>query len=215
MCVSKGGMSASVQCDISERDKTPHNVETAGQTYAKITLRVQSSSGGWFALDILEEGRVIGIASIFKMSAGDAFNGFNREYLGTAFDCCSAVFNDLKSDFNQNVYRLFNQNVGLGFNVLVLNRLTIARSCQGRGIGLVALLMMMQLWGKDCALALIKPFPLQYEGEDCEGDPKKFQQSCEKLVKYYSRLGFKRIPETEYLAFSFAYPLPTLGIRSS
>jgi len=45
---------------------------------------------------------------------------------------------------------------------------------------------------------------LQYKDEVAEADRKEFEKALEKLRKYWSRLGFQRVAETDLYALSLA-----------
>jgi hypothetical protein len=52
---------------------------------------------------------------------------------------------------------------------------------------------MIKRWGKGCSLAVMKPYPLQYVEKDADDTP-EFKKARQKLVQYYARLGFTKIP---------------------
>ena len=70
---------------------------------------------------------------------------------------------------------------------------------------------MIQRFRMGAGLVVMKPFPLQFEGRTDERVPPglKFQgnqvAATQKLRAYYSRLGFKLLPRSQYMA------LHTLG----
>jgi hypothetical protein len=83
---------------------------------------------------------------------------------------------------------------------------------------------MIKRFGLGAGVVAIKPFPLQLEvpGNHQTGEPgwreslalESFQSNSEsatqKLRDYYSRLGFKALPDTPYMVLSTAFTLPQI-----
>src|SRR6185437_7168848 len=88
--------------------------------------------------------------------------------------------------------------------ILLLTRMEIKPEYRGHGAGLVAIRALIDVFGRGCGLVVCKPFPLQYKDEVAEADRKEFEKALEKLRKYWSRLGFQRVAETDLYALSLA-----------
>jgi hypothetical protein len=97
----------------------------------------------------------------------------------------------------------------LGTDLLVPRKMEIAKRFRGLGLGLRVLRRSVDAFSGNCGLVAIKPFPLQFEG-DVAGREQEFQSARDKLVRYYSRLGFEAIPGTDLMAFSPATTWPDM-----
>jgi hypothetical protein len=97
-------------------------------------------------------------------------------------------------------------------DVLLLQKLEIDKAYRGRGIGLWANRVAINTFGGNCAFAVLRPFPLQYEGWEGYAnshDPKERAIAAEpdfekkrvlafsKLAKYYEQGGFRQLPKVE------------------
>ena len=101
-------------------------------------------------------------------------------------------------------------------NLLILNRLVIDLPYRGRQFGLEALRGLMQRFRVGAGLIVMKPFPLQFEGEATReeletrglaGFKGGIRAATSKLRAYYAQLGFKSIPRTPFMAVSTAFGL--------
>jgi hypothetical protein len=190
----------------------------------QIKLRIAFSDGGrggnyedsrirHVGLEIREGEQVIGTASFFVFdgdgSLDDGVSLFEMydNYSQATYDCGEVVFGPAWNYFNRSVRRLFPQPPG-SLNVLLLDRIEVTERFRGKRVGLIVLLRIMRRWGKRCALAVMKPFPLQYERVE-EIDAKAFGRDLRRLIRYYSPLGFKRIGGSEYFALSLVHSLPS------
>jgi hypothetical protein len=165
-------------------------------------------------LEILEAGKVIGTAELFVIKADEAYflHGESVFHLcdqyQETYDCGEAVYDFLADDpgFRSIVYRNFLPSGSDSLDVVYLSKMEIGEPFRKRGIGLIVLKKMMQGWGKGCALAVLKPFPLQHSGKDVDDDL-KFKKDSGKLIKYYSKLGFRKIASKRRYGSGF-YALP-------
>lgn len=106
-------------------------------------------------------------------------------------------------------------------NFLVLDRVEILPRFRGRGLGLLALLSLMERFAAGAGVVGMKPFPLQLEPEPPGGHSawrKRLQldklsrddrQATRKLQAHYARLGFVRMPHTPFMFRSESWRLPT------
>lgn len=109
-------------------------------------------------------------------------------------------------------------------NLLILDRLTVDAEHQGHGVGLLALRALIHRFRAGAGLIAMKPYPLQFEASFLDGkevgaaarmglDTFKMSQpkATAKLKKYYSRLGFKPVPRSDYMILSPEHPLPSVA----
>lgn len=105
-------------------------------------------------------------------------------------------------------------------SVLFLDSLGIAPSHRGKGIGLLALLALIERLRTGAALVVTQPIPLQFEMSGGAGDTHRatfaldkftsnFAVATERLRRYCSRLGFRLVPGTEYMVRPADVALPT------
>jgi GNAT superfamily N-acetyltransferase len=165
-------------------------------------LKTRSEPDDWIRdinVDILEADQKIGTGTLHVIQAENALecdvtlHDLVDAHSDTTTQCGSVVY-DLSrgnQDFRPVIYRLFEIDPIL--DILLLAALEIEPAFRGRGIGLIVLSKMIQRWGKDCSLTVMKPYPLQFSQKEAE-ETKEFKRALGKLVKYYSRLGFKKIP---------------------
>jgi len=164
------------------------------------------------ALKIVQAGTDVGRAELFSARVQDGLEAGQPlfslcDYAQATYDCGEAIFDFNLEEFRPKICRLFN-NIPPTLNFLLIHRMEIEPEYRGKGVGLVVLLKVIKKWGRGCALAVIKPFPLQYE--DTEGREKELRRDRRKLINYYSKLGFVRIPGTEFYALSLGDRLPTV-----
>lgn len=116
--------------------------------------------------------------------------------------------------------------VGMGSDVLYLNRAEVLPAHRGRGLGLMAVLRVIEDFGSGCAAAVLKAFPLQLEGvndtrppspsekkhrrtmkyDALEQDPKRATRSLE---RHWRKLGFEKIRGTQLFLIDLAMQRPT------
>lgn len=108
-------------------------------------------------------------------------------------------------------------------NVLLLHRLEVLAPYRGAKLGLAAINRTIEMFGHGCGYAVLIPAPLQQEQSDRSGDQywreamalDKFTQdieaACRRLTDYYSLLGFRPIPNSEWMALNLDFMRPSLG----
>jgi GNAT superfamily N-acetyltransferase len=106
-------------------------------------------------------------------------------------------------------------------NFLVLDRVEILPQFRRRGIGLLAILSLMERFGAGAGVVGMKPFPLQFEPEPPGGYTawrqrlqldklsRDHRQATKKLQTHYARLGFVRMARTPFMFRSESWRLPT------
>lgn len=108
-------------------------------------------------------------------------------------------------------------------NLLILDRLIIEPKWRGKARGLVALRGLIHLLRPGAGLIAMKPFPLQFEVHRTDeerlaehkrlrldGFPSNFRAATAALCHYYGRLGFKRVPKTDYMVCDPDQRLPSV-----
>ncbi len=81
-------------------------------------------------------------------------------------------------------------------NVLLLDRLEIQVRFRGQELGIRFINAAVTAFGIGCRLAVIKPFPLQFEGK---GDSKGMRSATTRLKRYYARAGFTPVQGSELM----------------
>jgi GNAT superfamily N-acetyltransferase len=119
-------------------------------------------------------------------------------------------------NFSAGVYRLLNEEVIFCRNLLLLDRLEILPEFRGQELGLKFMKAAITRFGLGCRLAVLKPFPLQFEGKmgtvpvgrsgqvvrrppAARTAAAKLRSGTEKLMKYYARAGFVALSGSELM----------------
>jgi len=92
-------------------------------------------------------------------------------------------------------------------NLLILDGLFVKPRHRGHGVGLLALKALIHRLGAGVGLVAMKPFPLEC-GSVHQYDPVAHAKATAKLRKYCSRVGFVRVPGTEFMVRSPGLPFP-------
>lgn len=100
-------------------------------------------------------------------------------------------------------------NLEIAGNLLLIHDVRVARKHRGQRVGLLALLRTLIEFGGGCALAALKPFPLQYNCRVNDKNEPAFRAAQRKLADYWALLGFKPVRNTEYLYFDLSLRMPT------
>lgn len=103
-------------------------------------------------------------------------------------------------------------------NMLILDRLEIYPAYRGKTYGLHVLRWLQHHFSTGCGIVVMKPFPLQFEARfksDADSlELHRFTKDKRKAVKalrdYDARLGFRRVPKTEYMVRDPMLRFPTL-----
>lgn len=111
-----------------------------------------------------------------------------------------------------------------GANMLILDRLELLPRHRGHGVGLNVLKCLMQQYGLGCDVIAMKPFPLQFEGRltvtfggksetkqiSTPQEDREFRRATNRLREHYGRLGFVRVPRTDFMVADPYAALPQL-----
>lgn len=107
----------------------------------------------------------------------------------------------------------------LGANALILDRIELLPEHRGRRLGLAIAWRLIDTFEPGCGLVVCEPFPMQFggPGEDADWRARMRADTLAgtkelaraKLAGYWSRLGFKPIPGTKYLALNLSLQRPS------
>lgn len=157
-----------------------------------------------------------------------AYDVFDTE--ATTFDVFQSLYNFKTGSLLTRVERIAFGNfyVPRG-GLLLLERLVVYPDHRGHGVGLLVLRTLLRHYRSFAGVAVMKPFPLQFEGDDDSGtglpeeiglpkelwNLKQFSESevraTTKLRRYYSKLGFDLVPRTKYMVRSCDLQLPEIS----
>ena len=143
----------------------------------------------------------------------EVMDGQSREMA----DYHAAFFEPDDWEYKEGIRRQF-PNI-LSLDLLILERAEIEPRFRKRGLGLLAVSRTIDLFGANCGLVAMKPFPLQFRNYLNSGwrppdglqDPAAaFRIARRKLRQYWSRVGFKRVSGTDYYALCPVTDRPSL-----
>ena len=117
---------------------------------------------------------------------------------------------------SSDVYRLLREETVLSTNLLLLDRLELLTQFRGQELGLKFMKAAITRFGMGCRIAVLKPFPLQFEGkmgteyvgrggQVVRQPPRdrtaaaKMRSATEKLKRYYARAGFVTLRGSELM----------------
>jgi hypothetical protein len=139
----------------------------------------------------------------------------------------STFFKSGDCDYKDKIRQQFVDVYGL--DLLIIHCIEIQETFRQHGLGLLAVSRTMDIFGENCGLVAMKPFPLQFTNyldpgwrppESIEDPTRAFRAATDKLRSYWARVGFKRVNGTDYCALSPARKRPSLrtiaaGIRKT
>lgn len=129
----------------------------------------------------------------------------------------AAFFNPHDCDYKDSIRRQFADICGL--DLLIINHVEIDPALRKRGLGLLVVSKIIDVFGENCGLVAMKPFPLQFRNyldlgwlppEGVENPKAAFLVATKKLRNHWGRAGFKRVNGTDYCALSPANKRPGL-----
>jgi GNAT superfamily N-acetyltransferase len=141
---------------------------------------------------------------------------------GHTYEFAELVLNRGGSLYSERLERLLGDDLLPG-NILILDRLEIRPRYRGRGLGLAAILRLIQRFSAGTQLIALKAFPLQFEYGALDASdawtasmglrafPRVQKGAASALRRYYSRLGFVSMPRTEFMFRRSDARLPTLA----
>jgi GNAT superfamily N-acetyltransferase len=137
-------------------------------------------------------------------------------YEQTTADAYQVLFSE-RYEFAPVIQELFPD--AMSPDVLIIDLVRVDPAYRGRGLGLLAARRVMDVFEPDDGLVLVKPFPLQFNAHQRSAVAKDTDLAAftcdektafKKLRKHWERLGFRRIPKTEYYALSPAVVTPSM-----
>jgi len=148
----------------------------------------------------------------------DIFDVFDSD--SGAMSCYENLYESDTEDFNEKTRLVaFGGDYPWNPNILILERLVIAPEFRGKGLGLQAIRALIRRLRQGVGLVALKPFPLQFEAGASESKGYRAKglhlfklretEARKKLVEYYARLGFREVPDTEFMVLNPEAKLPS------
>lgn len=156
-----------------------------------------------------EKEHVVGHIRGSRIDLGEAFDrGVSAwdacdAHSGELEECCSVFLTD--DEFREDL-----ELSTLG-DLLILHTMEIDPKYRGLGLGLLAVRRTLMTLGGGCAMAALKPFPLQFQNKVTAQNQAEFDAAQKKLGDYWSRLGFVPYKDTEYYYFDMAHRKPPIS----
>lgn len=119
----------------------------------------------------------------------------------------AAFFKSHECDYKDSIRTQFVDIVFLDF--LIVNRVEVLPALRGRRFGLLSVSRLIDLFGENCGLVVMKPFPLQFTNyldpawrapDGVEDPPTAFIAARQKLRRHWARVGFKNLEGMDYYA---------------
>lgn len=135
-------------------------------------------------------------------------------------DAMQAIIDVETSEYRETIDEMSKQTL-VNTDVLVLDLVAILPDYRGRGLGLVASQRVLDLYGSGCGVAVTLPCPLQHYPAHAV-DPKSAARmrydlftadeaaGRRKISRHWKELGFKKIPDSEYMVLFFGLDRPTM-----
>jgi len=209
----------SERCFAQNTDPSRFLFRISGQIVLTDEKDAESEAGTFAATLIDVRGAVIEGESVFDVFDSDSV------YIGYF----EALYDYDEDDFKPYVTQIVCEDDCLPYpNLLVIDKLVIYPQYRGKGLGLLALKALIHRHRSGVGLIAMNPVPLQFEskfvdeknsdlfsrfGLDAYSLPKN--KATAKLRKYYGRLGFKQVPQTEFMVRSSELPLQDPDLQSS
>jgi len=121
-----------------------------------------------------------------------------------------AIYDFEKEDFNQQVYKHYDDNLMNG-NVCLLERIYIVPAYRGLGLGPKLFKDLVLHFSRNASLFILQPHPLQFDNSLKDNEDKKWYEldafeksnlkAFEKLTSYYETWGFEKIKGIKDLLF--------------
>ena len=128
----------------------------------------------------------------------------------------ATFFKPHECDYKDSIRRQFVDIYPL--DLLILEHAEIEPAFRKRGFGLLAVARTIDVFGENCGLVAMKPFPLQFRNyldpgwsspEGIDDPQTAFRIASEKLRRHWARAGFKRVNGTDYWALCPARKRPS------
>jgi hypothetical protein len=134
----------------------------------------------------------------------------------------STFFKSDDCDYKDKIRQRFVDIFGL--DLLIIHCVEIQEAFRQHGLGLLAVSRTIDIFGENCGLVAMKPFPLQFTNyldpdwrplDSIEDPTRAFRAATEKLRSHWARVGFRRVNGTDYCALSPARKRPSLRTIAS
>jgi hypothetical protein len=144
---------------------------------------------------------------------------------GDLFDICDAHYPqlcDVASLVSNSNKRAWRDELDLEkpFDLIIPWTVTLLPEHRGKGVGLLALWRFIDYFGGGATIAVLKPFPLNHQEHESDDDYEKMQygqfakvslkDGQAKLAAHWGKLGFKRIPDSDFFYFDMRCARPSL-----
>lgn len=166
-----------------------------------------------------EEGLVVGAYTAYSILAAEAV----ERGLDPVMDVCDsvdddvlelgrAVYDEYEPKHYHNQFRPAHELEDLLFgNILAIECLELDPRHRGHGLGLAVLDTLARRFGAGKSLVVLKPDPVQFNGEVNETNRAAFDKARGKLQRYCARLGYEPLRGApEYMALSLTAVRPSL-----
>lgn len=179
---------------------------------------IYESSGNIVAID--EDGESETTVGKFRVYYLDLDRAIDESYpIEDVFDAHSHLYEyygalvDARScGFRQSVFRAIREEP-LVMNILIIDRVEILPRYRGYELGLDVMRHTVHRFGNGASVVAIKPYPLQFEARSeresqwtksmsLDELPSTESSATRKLVSYYQRLGFQKVPRSRYMVAS-------------
>ena len=147
-----------------------------------------------------------------RYSLWDVCNAHEQE----TSDCYAILFSE-SYDYIPVIEEMFPE--AFSPDVLLIDLVRVRPAFRGRDLGLLAARRVIDMFEPEDGLVVVKPFPLQFNApnrshrtkdEDLSGFVTDEVAAFDKLRRYWARLGFRQVGDTEYLALSPALITPSI-----
>lgn len=201
-----------VQASLSYSDEADYISKIDGTIFATATLP-DGSPAPPVKVGSIDAIRVYGGRA---MNERESLWGVCDAYEQTTADAYQVLFND-GYDFAPAIEKMFPN--AMSPEVLIIDLVRIDPAYRGRGLGLRAARRVIDVFEPDGGIVLVKPFPLQFnahqrsvaaKGADLAAFTCDEATAFKRLRKHWEKLGFRRIPKTEYYALSPVMVTPSM-----
>jgi hypothetical protein len=141
----------------------------------------------------------------------DSYDVFDASF--RTFEYYKILMRGKEFGFAKTVNQTLNDTLS-NVNVLIIDRIEIKQEYRTNGYGLDVMSALIHRFGLNAGIAAIKPFPLQFDGampqvevagitaEDVKKWTTALAKATKKLVSYYEKIDFQRLPGSPYMVRS-------------
>ena len=154
--------------------------------------------------------------------AGASDAGFDLDSildLDSEAEECSTIFDGKTQEFVESIESIVHERP-IAQNLLFFTRLEILPAYRGQGLGLYSLFRCMQQFTHGVGIVALKCVPRQFlmrkhesaweKMMNLDAFDRKKEASRQKLEKYFKRLGFRKMPDTQLLVLNPEMRQPSL-----